>query len=282
MSALRLNRSLIRVSGPDAQSFLQGLLTQDFERNPAPPVSYAALLSPQGKIVVDMFVWTSVATDRAITLDVDPSRGAELLRRLGMFKLRAKVELEDISEATAVIVSEAPLSTGAVDPRLLDGSLGYRAIVPRTDAPTADGASALRLQMLTAGIPDLAVDAASEEVFALEGLLEELNGVDFQKGCFVGQENVSRMKRRATTRRKFCPVTFDDDPPAFGTPILAGEAEIGSIRSGKAGRAMALVRLDRALEAQAKGVPLTAAGRLIRVDPPDWLILPVSPAETPP
>src|SRR5690606_32158292 len=117
-------------------------------------------------------------------------------------------------------------------------------------------------------------DAAPEEVFALEALLEELNGVDFKKGCFIGQENVSRMKRRATTRRKFCPIAFDGEAIPYGATVRAGEAEIGAVRSGGAGRAIALLRLDRALEALDAGAPLSAAGRSIRLDPPPWLTLP--------
>ena len=125
------------------------------------------------------------------------------------------------------------------------------------------------------GVPDLARDAEPEELFALEGLLEELNGVDFQKGCFVGQENVSRMKRRATTRKKFCPVVFDGDPPAHGTPVSAGPADLGAIRTGAAGRAIALLRLDRALAAEGS---LMADGKPVRLDPPPWLILPEAQA----
>jgi folate-binding Fe-S cluster repair protein YgfZ len=110
-------------------------------------------------------------------------------------------------------------------------------------------------------------------VFALEALLEELNGVDFQKGCFVGQENVSRMKRRATTRKKFCPISFDGEAPAFGAPILAGDVEVGAVRGGMPGRAIALLRLDRAIEAAAL---LHVANRPVRLDPPPWLMLPPS------
>src|ERR1700745_3144112 len=100
---------------------------------------------------------------------------------------------------------------------------------------------------IAAGVPDLGKDIAPEEIFAGEALLEELNGVDFQKGCFIGQENVSRMKRRATTRRKFSPLQCEG-APAFGAPVKIGDIEIGSVRSALRGRALALVRLDRALE----------------------------------
>jgi folate-binding protein YgfZ len=127
---------------------------------------------------------------------------------------------------------------------------------------------------LAAGAPDLALDAAVEEVVAAEAFLDELNGVDFKKGCFVGQENVSRMKRRATTRRKFCPVTFEGAPPPFGTSVRAGDVEVGQIRSGGEGRALALLRLDRTLEALDVGRDLSADGRILQIDPPPWLILP--------
>jgi folate-binding Fe-S cluster repair protein YgfZ len=111
-------------------------------------------------------------------------------------------------------------------------------------------------------------------VVALEALFEELHGVDFQKGCFVGQENVSRMKRRATTRKKFCPIVFDGAALAPGAPIRAGDAELGTVRSSIDGRALALLRLDRALEFAHKGVALCAGDTLVRLAPPDWLILP--------
>jgi folate-binding Fe-S cluster repair protein YgfZ len=116
-------------------------------------------------------------------------------------------------------------------------------------------------------------------VFAGEALLDELNGVDFQKGCFVGQENVSRMKRRATTRRKLCAIAFAGEAIAYGTPIRAGEADIGTMRSSQPGRAIALMRLDRALEAQERGVKLLAGERDVRLDPPPWLILPQGNAQ---
>lgn len=261
----RLERSLIAVTGPDARQFLQNLLTQDLDKLAETGVVYAALLSPQGKVSADMFVW---ARADGLLLDVDPSRGADLLRRLGMYKLRANVALADVSDALEVQVSDTPFDGAMSDPRL--AALGFRAVADKREA----AAAATEDRRLTLGVPDLARDAQPEEVFAGEALLEELNGVAFDKGCFVGQENVSRMKRRATTRKKFCPIVFEGEPPAFGTPVLAGEAEIGSVRTGGLGRAMALLRLDRALDATAEGKLLSAGGRTIRLDPPPWLILP--------
>lgn len=261
----RIERSLIAVTGPDARSFLQNLLTQDLDKLDDKGVVYAALLSPQGKISADMFVW---AREDGLLLDVDPSRGADLLRRLSMYKLRANVALADVSSELAVALSAEPFDGAVNDPRL--AALGFRAVVTKNDAPLTSNEDT----RIALGVPDLARDAAPEEVFAGEALLEELNGVAFDKGCFVGQENVSRMKRRATTRKKFCPVVFEGEAIAYGAPVLGGEAEIGSVRTGIASRAIALLRLDRALDAVAAGKPLTAAGREIRLDPPSWLILP--------
>ncbi|MBL8545740.1 MAG: folate-binding protein YgfZ [Hyphomonadaceae bacterium] len=261
----RIERGLIAVGGPDARPFLQNLLTQDLDKLDAAGVAYAALLSPQGKVNADMFVW-----ERAdgLLLDVAPSRGADLLRRLSIYKLRANVTLADVSAEHDVLISADAFDGAVSDPRL--AALGYRAIAAKGDAPPAS----LDDRHIAAGVPDLARDAQPEEVFAGEALLEELNGVAFDKGCFVGQENVSRMKRRATTRKKFCPVVFEGEGIAFGTPVLTGEAEIGSVRTGVAGRAIALLRLDRALDAARAGANLTAADRQVRLDAPPWLIVP--------
>ena len=266
----RLDRALIRVSGPDCVSFLNNLLTQNVERLDAP--RYAALLSPQGKVITDMYVWP-VAD--GVVIDADATRGADLLRRLSMYKLRADVVVADASDALCALYSDTPFEGAAADPRLPNGTLGWRKLAPITETQIlADGAGVYDSRRLAMGVPDLARDAAPEEVFAGEALLEELRGVDFQKGCFVGQENVSRMKRRATTRRKFCPISFTGRPPSFGAAIKAGDAEIGTVRTGAHGRAIALMRLDRAFELSANGARLTVEDREIRLDPPPWLILP--------
>jgi tRNA-modifying protein YgfZ len=259
----RLERTLIRVSGPDAVGFLDNLLTQNISTDA--PVRYAGLLSPQGKVIADMFVWRD---GEARVLDVDSSRADDLMRRLTMYKLRANVSLS--AAPGGVLVDDEHFDNSVRDPRL--DAMGWRALT--TEVSSVTGESADNTKRIAAGVPHLAADAQTEEVFALEALLEELNGVDFQKGCFVGQENVSRMKRRATTRRKFCPVAFDGEPPAYGAPVRAGEAELGSIRSGIDGRAIALLRLDRALDATDKGQQLTAGDKPVRLDPPEWLLLP--------
>lgn len=279
MSApFRLERALLRVSGPDAGTFLSNLLTHDVSvENDA--VRYAALLTPQGKVVADMLVWpdTSASDSRAgFMLEVDAKRVSDLSRRLTLYKLRAQVTVEDVTDRFHALYSPVAFPGGQPDPRFPNGEFGWREVrpSPAEEAPPADGADDHEARRIALGVPDLAADAQAEEVFALEALLEELHGVDFQKGCFVGQENVSRMKRRATTRKKFCPVVFDGEPPPYGTPVRAGEADLGSIRTGVAGRAIALLRLDRALDAREKGQPLSAGEKPVRLDPPPWLLLP--------
>jgi tRNA-modifying protein YgfZ len=271
MPPLALNRALIRVSGPEARAYLQGLLTQNLDRLGAAPV-YGGLLSPQGKVIADMILWP--VGDEGVLIEADPAHGADLLRRLTLYKLRAQVTIEDIADAYTILFSPKMFPGAQPDPRFPNGALGWRDAAPKEAIAFEDGAAAFKARRIALGAPDLSVDAAPEEVFALEALFEECNGVDFQKGCFVGQENVSRMKRRATTRKKFCPIVFDGEAPAFGTVVRAGEAEIGTVRSGAPGRALALLRLDRALEAKAKGVELSVDGRAARLDPPPWLILP--------
>lgn len=270
--AYRLDRTVLFLSGPDAAPFLQNLATQDLDRLAGTPAVYAGLLSPQGKVLADFFIWRG---EGGLWLEADAARGPDLLRRLSMFKLRAAVTIEDKSDAVCVLAGNEDAPPGAIarapDPRL--PALGWRALAPQ--APTApEPLAAYHAARIAAGVPDLVQDASPEEAFALEALFEELNGVDFHKGCFVGQENVSRMKRRATTRRKFCRIAFDGEAPAYGAPVQAGEVVLGAVRSSAAGKAIALLRLDRALAAASQGTVLAAAGAPIRLDPPDWLILP--------
>ncbi|MES1158537.1 MAG: folate-binding protein, partial [Terricaulis silvestris] len=203
------------------------------------------------------------------------ARAADALRaKLTLYRLRAKVEIGPIEARLGVFAGDVAGGAilSAADPRLPEA--GLRAIALAEGAAPEAEPEAYRARRIEAGLPDLAHDAAPEEVFALEALFEELNGVDFQKGCFVGQENVSRMKRRATTRKKFCPVTFEGAAPPVGTAVTAGGAEIGGVRSGIEGRAIALLRLDRAHEALEKGEALLAGGKVLHLAAPSWLIMP--------
>jgi tRNA-modifying protein YgfZ len=248
--------TLVRVSGPDAGLFLNNLLTQDLAAAPEAPLRYGALLTPQGKVITDLMIWRIAD---GYLLDPLARPAEDLAGRLARFKLRAHIEIS--------VTSDPPTLAPQTDPRL--PALGQCTPGGRPDAAV----------LIRHGVPDLGADASPEEVFALEALLEELNGVDFHKGCFPGQENVSRMKRRATTRKKFCRIAFDGAAPAPGTPMTAGPAELGTVRSGMSGCALALIRLDRALEAVDKGVAMMAGDTAVRLDPPDWLILPAGQGE---
>ena len=269
-----LDRTLISVAGEDATAFLHNLLTQNLEGMEDGAVRYAALLSPQGKVTTDMFVWR---TGARYLLDAPASRGSDLLRRLMLYKLRSRVVIADANAELVVCWDESRFSSAQPDPRLAD--LGWRALSARRESAGPSGDEGLARHALSLGVPDLARDAAPEEVFALEALLYELSGVDMNKGCYVGQENVSRMMRRATTRKKFCPIEFDGDAPASGTPVQADGVDVGVARRVIPGRAMTLLRLDRALDALADGVMLTINGAPARLAPPPWLILPQRQAE---
>lgn len=271
MATYRPERSVLRVAGEEAGAFLDGLLTNDVSAASAERSVYAALLTPQGKLVTDMVAHRG--TDGALLLDVPRVQAPSLLQKLTLYRLRRAIEISDVSDALTVEIHTHAQAGLTADPRKPEGTLGARML---TATPAQDAAPLAEYEAfrIGAGVPDPAVDAGAEEVFALEALLEELNGVDFQKGCFVGQENVSRMKRRATTRRKFCRIAFEGEAPAYGTAIVAGAATLGEVRSGISGRAIALLRLDRAFEAIKAGTPLMAGETTVRLDPPEWLILP--------
>ncbi|MDX2237336.1 MAG: hypothetical protein NW203_07210 [Hyphomonadaceae bacterium] len=269
MTWLRTPRATLRLAGPDARGFLDSLVTQDLTRRAPQAVVYAGLLSPQGKVSADFLIWTQ---GDDLVLDVDPAFAEPLRRRLALYRLRAAVEIAPAGLAVERWHGKAPppdAAAAAPDPRR--AGLGWRRLVSSDNAAPND---AFWLEdRVQVGAPDLAADAAPEEVFALEALFEELNGVAFDKGCFVGQENVSRMKRRATTRRKFCPLALQA-PAAPGAAVSAGPAEIGTVRAVSGLRALALLRLDRAFEALDAGEALNVAGAPAALDPPAWLRLP--------
>jgi folate-binding protein YgfZ len=193
--------------------------------------------------------------------------------------LRSKVTIEDKSEAYAVGAvwhAEAlPASTICfADPRHPD--LPQRFIAPRVELPSeAENAFGDYEQArLGLGVPDLAADLLVEKDFILEGLMDEMGGVDFHKGCYVGQEMTSRMKRRTTVKTKLCRVLFDGAAPAFETPILADGWEVGRMRTGASGQGLALIRFDRAQKALSEGQELRAGDQPIQLDPPSWMEVP--------
>ena len=253
------DRGVLRVSGAQARGFLQGLFTCDVERVAPGNPAFGALLTPQGKIIVD-FVLTE--QDGAFWLDVPVPLAADLLKRLRLYRLRAQIELIDLSETLGVqaIWGEEPLPAGAQpDPR--HPGLGARLIADRATLATNPGErAAFEAQRIACGIPQGGADFAYGEAFPHEANMDLIGGVDFKKGCYVGQEVVSRVHHRGTARRRILPAELTGPAPAPGTPVLAGETEVGVLCSTAGPHALASIRLDRAQEARDAGTPFTAGG----------------------
>jgi folate-binding protein YgfZ len=257
------SRALIRVGGSDWRSFLQGLLTQDVESLAQGEIRFAALLTPQGKLLFDLFV---VGGNDGCRLDVAADRRAALIQRLTIYRLRAKVEIEPDAAPVAALWSAGPSAPPewSPDPRL--PALGWRGYgaVPPGGVRHLDEA-AYDAHRLALGVPDPAGDAPSETTYPIEADFDLLGGIDFKKGCFVGQETTSRMKRRGQIKNRMLPIAFDGPPPPFGAEVLAGALRAGEVRTGSDGRAMALLRLDRIEDAE-----LTVNGRPARVERPEF------------
>ncbi|MFY7720187.1 MAG: YgfZ/GcvT domain-containing protein, partial [Brevundimonas sp.] len=193
------DRALIRVSGPDARPFLQGLLTQDVETLAPGELRFGALLSPPGRLLFDLFLW---GESEAVVLDVAADRRDALLQRLAMYRLRARVTLEPDDRPVLVTWGGALPDGFVIDPRL--PGLGGRAFGADL-APDATG-NDWQAHRLALGIPDPDGDAPSDKTYPIEANFDLLNGIDFRKGCFVGQETTSRMKRRGSIRTRMLPI----------------------------------------------------------------------------
>jgi len=249
------SRALIRVSGPDARDFLHNLLTQDVETLAAEDLRFGALLSPPGRLLFDLFLW---GEDDGVVLDVASEKRDALLQRLSMYKLRAKVEVA--ADDRPVFVSWPGVADGFVaDPRT--AALGGRANGDFNTNATEDDWNAHRLAV---GVPDPARDV-DDGTYPIEANFDLLNGIDFAKGCFVGQETTSRMKRRGEIKKRMLPLTFDGPTPETGAEVLNGELRAGEVLTGRDGSAMALVRLDR-LDGN-----LSVDGRTVEVRRPAFL-----------
>jgi folate-binding protein YgfZ len=249
-------RAVLAVRGQDATHFLHKLLTADIEHLAEGAATWAALLSPQGKILFDMLVLKGAD---GFLIDCAASQRADLVKRLTIYKLRAKVEIA-ARDDLAVSVSPAPLPGGYADPRF--EAIGWRAM--REAAGEAEGYDAARIAL---GLPDSEADVGSGEFFPHEANMDQLGGVSFKKGCYIGQEVVSRMEHRGTARSRILPVTLDGTSPPKGTDIRAGEKQIGTLLSSSGQTALALIRLDRLAEAKE---PLVADGATIHVLKPRW------------
>jgi len=258
------SRALIAVSGADWRSFLQGLLTQDVERLAPGEARLAALLTPQGRLLWDLFL---IGREDGAWLDVAREHRAAIVQRLSMYRLRAKVEIApDAAVVSALFLDPPPGGEHLFvrDPRLPElGLRGYGAAAPAAAAQANEAAyDAYRLSL---GVPGPA-DWGSEKTYPIEANFDLLHGIDFKKGCFVGQETTSRMKRRGQIKTRMLPIAFDGEAPPRGAEVLAGELRAGEVLSGAGGRAMALLRLDRI------GGALTVDGRPVRVERPAWIV----------
>ena len=266
-AAMLEDRGVLSVTGADATGFLQGLLTNDVERLAPGEARYAALLTPQGKVLFDMIaVRAQPAMSRPILLDCAAAQAADLAKRLGFYKLRAKVAIADVNADRAVVAfwgDEPPhVDDGLLyaDPR--DPRLGWRAILPRPIAAAIGSAQVGEYEGLRIAVaaPKGGLDFAYGDTFPQDANFDLLHGVDFDKGCYVGQEVVSRMKHRGTARKRVARVKLAGPAPAPGTPVMDRELAVGALGSSSGREALALLRLDRAEEAAAAGRTLSAGG----------------------
>lgn len=284
-------RGVVTVGGKDRREFLQGLISNDVERVSEDRAIWAALLTPQGKYLHDFFV-TEIGEQ--LLLDCEKDRLMDLGQRLHRYKLRADVEL-GIGETYAVYAllgqeaskalnlpgepgAARSLGEGIVytDPRLRDA--GSRALLPAgqaEDTLSALGFSAaeparydaLRLEL---GLSDGSRDLVIEKSTLLESNFDELHGVDWDKGCYMGQELTARTKYRGLVRKRLMPVRIDGPIPELGTPVMAGEVEIGEMRSGLNSRGLALIRLERLAKADAGDAGFIAGDARVFPEKPSW------------
>jgi hypothetical protein len=274
------HRSVIAVGGADRVEFLQGLISNDTTKVAPGRAVWAALLTPQGRFLNDMFV--ADGGDDTLLLETERERAPALAKKFSLYKLRSKVTVEDRSAAFEVAVV---FGTGAeraleidgaisfVDPRLAE--LGVRVLAPAGTvaallsargiaAAPLDDYDALRLSL---GVPDGSRDLPVEKALLLESGFDELNGVDWKKGCYMGQELTARTKYRALVRKRLFPVSVEGALPAPGTSVYLDGKEVGELRSGSGRRALALLQAEAA---RGPG-PLLADGVQLIATIPPWM-----------
>jgi tRNA-modifying protein YgfZ len=280
MAYLR-DRGVLLISGPDRREWLDGLITNSVPASGSPV--YAGLLSPQGKVLFEFIV---VPTENGVMLDVAKDRLTDLTKRLSLYKLRKQIEIADISSDYAVLAAfeghdQTPydamgreLIASHPDPRL--GQPLIRRDIRKMSSTEqqslfdsqAGSASliAYHRYRIALGVPEDPYDYASAEVFPHEANFDLLQGVSFTKGCYVGQEIVARMEHRATVRKRIVRVAGATDLPAGRPDVVMGEVVIGKLGSVAGSQGLAMIRLDRAIEAIDKGTPITAAGIPLVID----------------
>ncbi len=270
------SRGVIAISGEDRVAFLQGLTSNDVAQVTPARVVFSTFLTPQGKYLHDFFI---AAQGDLLLLDCEADRRDDLMRRLRLYRLRSKVDLQDLSDAfaaaaitgdgAAALVGLAEAEPGQstafgdgiafVDPRI--AGLGVRLLLP-TDGATstlqATGATETAPEdydrhRLALGVPDGSRDLIVEKSTLLESNYDTLNAISWDKGCYLGQELTARMKYRGLVKKRLMPVAVDGTLPPSGTPITHNGREVGEMRSGNGDLAIALLRLDAAEQAASGG-----------------------------
>lgn len=270
------DRGVIELAGAEAAGFLQRLITNSVLDIPRGEGRYAGLLTPQGKLLFDFFVVPlPEGAEAGYLIDCAGEQTADLVKRLNLHKMRAKIAIENKSEnfgVAAIFSGEAPDGIDGVSYRDTRGPrMGLRVIVPRSEASAKLDSAASRYEAhrIAQGVPKGGTDFAYGDVFVHDINLDLMNGVDFKKGCYVGQEVVARVQFRKSARKRIVKIRFDGLAPAPGTQITAGETNIGQVGSTAGVEGLAMVRLDRLEEARAAGVALKAGDVAIDVTLPD-------------
>lgn len=286
------HRGIVTVSGEDRRAFLQGIISNDIEKAGPDRAIYAAFLTPQGKFLHEFFI---TERDETFFLDCEAARAEDLRKRLSMYRLRSKVQIavaDGITVAACIgegaaqalgLPDEAgaakPLGGGVacVDPRL--AAAGVRAVLPAAEVPSlaeagfAQGAladyDAVRMAL---GLPDGSRDLIPEKAILLENGFDELHGVDWKKGCYLGQELTARTKYRGLVRKRLMPVEIDGPAPEPGTPLMLGATEAGEMRSASGSRGLAVVRIEQFERLQKDGGTLTAGEARLIPKKPDWVV----------
>jgi len=278
------DRGVVKVSGEAARDFLNGLVTTDVTLLRPGLGGFGALLTPQGKIVVDFLITEAPAGHGGgFLIDCPRALAQALADKLGFYKLRAKVGIENLSDSLGVLAAwdgDFAVKPDLVfaDPR--NAALGWRILVPAELAQKAAeligadlvDSAAYDAHRIAAGVPRGGLDFTYGDAFPHETNMDRLHGVDFDKGCYVGQEVVSRMQHRGTARTRTVRVVLEDFSPEPGTTVLAGDKAIGTMGSAAGHDGLALIRIDRAADALAAGLPLTSGGLAIRLADPDDLL----------
>ena len=274
-AALLPDRTIVRATGADVARLLDDLLTVEVETLAPGRARHAALLTPQGKIAYEGFV---IKDRDGFLIDVATSAAEALAKRLDLYKLRADAAFAPTGDEFAVAVAwgdeadapDDPPGLAYRDPRL--SALGWRIVAPPhalttwLEVGSAEGnVEGYVAQRIALGVPEGGVDFTSDD-FPHDAMLDQLHGVDFDKGCFVGQEVVSRMKHRGTARRRILPVSIDGEA-ASGDDVTVGERSIGRLGSVSGAQGLAMLRIDRLPD---DGTPIRAGDATLTVRKPDW------------